>query len=239
MKRTDIVLILMIAVSFGYGATDEEIRVVLHRSTMAFDNPAANESELHYAFSLCPGDTNRMTRLMCDVVRERGNDRGARGMVQGIGRYGNASALPFLYSCVTNPALGKVAVISIFKLEGVTTNSVDQFERYLSAPITGLPNSVFRERTWCCRDVLSMTDRNSANRRYLLDCIIRFAGGRNTYVWDLDEKLVQEDSGYRYSRRRAAVLRNSLSLNLVDCERNYVTNAINELIAYPEANLND
>ena len=239
MKRTDlaIVLIQMIFVSFCHGVTDEEIRAVLHRSTMAFDNPAANESELRYAFSLCPGDTNRMTRLMCDVVRERGIDRGAQGMIQRIGRHGNASALPFLYSCVTNAALGDVAVISIFKIEGVTTNSVDKLNAFLNAA---------QSNSWscagCCADLIeseSFTASTLANRKYLLDCIQDYALRTNRYVITLDRALKRVDSGYEHSRRRLSILQSSLNRGIGNYQRNYVTNAINELIAYPEANLND
>ena len=45
------------------------------------------------------------------------------------------------------------------------------------------------------------------------------------------------DESYRMSRRRLAVLRSVRDLEINSYQLNYVTNAINELVAYPEADL--
>ena len=59
------------------------------------------------------------------------------------------------------------------------------------------------------------------------------------YYW-LDHLLLRDDDSYRYSKRRLHVLR---CADVQHCpypfQVNYVTNAINELIAYPEASLPD
>ena len=64
------------------------------------------------------------------------------------------------------------------------------------------------------------------------------ASNRN-YYW-LDYLLMQDDASYRYSKRRLQVLR---SADILHCpypyQVNFVTNTINELVAYPEANLPD
>ena len=67
-----------------------------------------------------------------------------------------------------------------------------------------------------------------------------FATTRNRNYYWLDHLLMQNDTSYRYSKRRLQVLR---SADILQCpypyQVNFVTNAINELVAYPEANLPD
>ena len=58
------------------------------------------------------------------------------------------------------------------------------------------------------------------------------------HTW-LDRNLVSTDPSYRFSKRRLAVMRAVSVKTLNDYQANYVTNAINELIAYPEADLPD
>ena len=67
-----------------------------------------------------------------------------------------------------------------------------------------------------------------------------FATTHNRNYYWLDHLLMQDDASYRYSKRRLQVLR---SADILHCpypyQVNFVTNAINELVAYPEANLSD
>ena len=52
--------------------------------------------------------------------------------------------------------------------------------------------------------------------------------------------MVRDDESYRYSKRRLQILR---AADILHCpyqyQVNFVTNAINELVAYPEAALPD
>jgi hypothetical protein len=51
---------------------------------------------------------------------------------------------------------------------------------------------------------------------------------------------LRDDDSYRYSKRRLRVLLNAdLQRRPYPFQVNYVTNAINELVAYPEADLPD
>ena len=218
------------------GATDDEIRSVVWRTSQAFDNPRRNESGLQHALVMSEYDTNRFTHILQEIALS-GTGRVERAMIQHIGRFGNASNLPFLYSCVTNSAYADLAIVSLFKIEGVTTNSVNKLNEFflLTRDDPSLCGS-------CCSQVLcgEMVARASlTNREYLLNSVRNFAMSTNRCVYVLDQSLRRADPGYAHSRRRLAVLTASTNYWLSGFQRNYVTNAINELIAYPEANLND
>ena len=218
------------------GTTDDEIKQIIRSSSQAFDNIEVTESDLRCALSMIGYDTNRFTRLMQEIALT-GTGRVERAMIQHIGRFGNASNLPFLYSCVTNSAYADLAIVSLFKIEGVTTNSVNKLNEFflLTRDDPSLCGS-------CCSQVLcgEMVARASlTNREYLLNSVRNFAMSTNRCVYVLDQSLRRADPGYAHSRRRLAVLTASTNYWLSGFQRNYVTNAINELIAYPEANLND
>lgn len=55
----------------------------------------------------------------------------------------------------------------------------------------------------------------------------------------IDTALVQADTTYRYSKRRLSDLRAAYPRSFNEYQTTYVTNAINELVSYPEADLPD
>ena len=69
------------------------------------------------------------------------------------------------------------------------------------------------------------------------NCALRYARSANRYVMDVDAVFIETDSTYRNSKRRLAVLRSAYGLGVSHYQIAYVTNAINELVAYPEADL--
>ena len=55
------------------------------------------------------GDTNRLARLICELAQT--NDVNiTEMMIESLGEYGTSAQLPFLYSCATNPVLGKTPI---------------------------------------------------------------------------------------------------------------------------------
>ena len=66
-----------------------------------------------------------------------------------------------------------------------------------------------------------------------------FARDINTMHISLDVAIQSVDSTYRYSKRRLAIMRAAEARCVNTGLYAYVTNAINELVAYPEANLPD
>ena len=186
------------------------------------------------AKSQCEGDTNRFARLLCELAQT--NDvRIADRMIRCLGRHGTTAQLPFLYSMATNELHGATAVKSILRLEGVTSNSVDVTGMYLS-----MTNVDFEYRADACKALLRAAVPSCVTTgicQMARNCALRYARSANRYVMDVDAVFIETDSTYRNSKRRLAVLRSAYGLGVSQYQIAYVTNAINELVAYPEADL--
>ena len=186
------------------------------------------------AKSQCEGDTNRFARLLCELAQT--NDvRIADRMIRCLGRHGTTAQLPFLYSMATNEQHGATAVKSILRLEGVTSNSVDVTGMYLS-----MTNVDFEYRADACKALLRAAVPSCVTTgicQMARNCALRYARSANRYVMDVDAVFIETDSTYRNSKRRLAVLRSAYGLGVSQYQIAYVTNAINELVAYPEADL--
>ena len=186
------------------------------------------------AKSQCEGDTNRFARLLCELAQT--NDvRIADRMIRCLGRHGTTAQLPFLYSMATNEQHGATAVKSILRLEGVTSNSVAVAGAYLS-----MTNVDFEYRADACKALLRAAVPSCVTTgicQMARECALRYARSANRYVMDVDAVFIETDSTYRNSKRRLAVLRSAYGLGVSQYQIAYVTNAINELVAYPEADL--
>ena len=186
------------------------------------------------AKSQCEGDTNRFARLLCELAQT--NDvRIADRMIRSLGRHGTTAQLPFLYSMATNEQHGATAVKSILRLEGVTSNSVGVTGMYLS-----MTNVDFEYRADACKALLRAAVPSCVTTgicQMARNCALRYARSANRYVMDVDAVFIETDSTYRNSKRRLAVLRSAYELGVSQYQIAYVTNAINELVAYPEADL--
>ena len=186
------------------------------------------------AKSQCEGDTNRFARILCELAQT--NDvRIADRMIRCLGRHGTTAQLPFLYSMATNEQHGATAVKSILRLEGVTSNSVDVTGMYLS-----MTNVDFEYRADACKALLRAAVPSCVTTgicQMARNCALRYARSANRYVMDVDAVFIETDSTYRNSKRRLAVLRSAYELGVSQYQIAYVTNAINELVAYPEADL--
>ena len=186
------------------------------------------------AKSQCEGDTNRFARLLCELAQT--NDvRIADRMIRCLGRHGTTAQLPFLYSMATNEQHGATAVKSILRLEGVTSNSVGVTGMYLS-----MTNVDFEYRADAGKALLRAAAPSCVTTgmcQMARNCALRYARSANRYVMDVDAVFIETDSTYRNSKRRLAVLRSAYELGVSQYQIAYVTNAINELVAYPEADL--
>lgn len=76
-------------------------------------------------------------------------------------------------------------------------------------------------------------------RAFAMETACGFASNVNQCHKWLDEAIMRHDVSYRYSRRRLSVLRSVRSRGINQYSYSYVTNAISELVAYPEADLPD
>lgn len=155
-------------------------------------------------------------------------------------KYATSAQLPFLYSCATNSVLGKTAVESVLRIEGVTSNSVQAARNYFA--LTNIPPKMTQQRDDVCISLVDAAWGNGvplAVRAFALETTYDFAANVNQCHKWLDDAIMRHDASYRYSLRRLAVLRSVCSRGINQYSYSYVTNAINELVAYPEANLPD
>ena len=194
------------------------------------------------------GDTNRLARLIAELAQTNDMEMSSQ-MIESLGEYGTPAQLPFLYSCATNPAswamdatptIGDRAMKAALRIEGVTSNSVDLLRQYLLAPRQ--KPFVDWDRCNVCKYFVSLANAvplSSEGTNSVMGCLLQYAPLNNVCPKELDGVLTSFDPSYGCSRRRLAVFRAVNNLGVDEFEINYVTNAINELVAYPEANLPD
>ncbi len=230
-----LVCVAVMAVSLTVvGYTDEEIKDRLIGSGQYIDNYTLARAAFQHSRGCCEGDTNRFARLIFELAQT--NDTRMVGRMIGLlGTYGTTAQLPFLYSMATNEQHGASAVKSILRLEGVTSNSVAIAGTYLS-----MTNITQRDRSAVC-DIFFKAVKTSnvpdALKQEGENVTLRYAGTANLYFRRMDEAMIRTEPSYRQSRRRLVVLRSVHSLGVSPYQLAYVTNAINELVAYPEADL--
>ena len=218
------------------GATDEEIKSYLIDSMFYIDNSDGVRWDRQHAWELCEGDTNRFARIICELAHTN-HQRIAKGMISFLGVRGTAEQLPFLYSQVSNTEYGVNAVLAILRIEGVTSNSVSMVENYLA-----LTNVSARNRYYACEALVGRTFAPGVTPSVKADAVnveLRFMAEVNIFHDWLDETMKRCDSSYAVSKRRLSVLRSVSARTSDPNDLNYVTNAINELVAYPEADLPD
>jgi len=188
----------------------------------------------------CWNDTNRLVSALKQIALTNSEYYATFAMKQ-LGEYGTPADLPFLYSCATNPVCGDCAIKSIIAIEGVTSNSIAAAQSYFNST-NNFPRKKAYERSLLCEKLLQDVygdDALSQYRPYVMDVALDFAQNVNTMHISLDEALVGADPSYRYSKRRLAVMRAAQMNCINQTLTNYVTNAINELVAYPESELPD
>ena len=184
------------------------------------------------------GNTNRLAAVLVEVACSNNTWAAGRAFKE-LEKYGTEEQLPFLYSCATNPAVANRAVNAVLRIEGVTSNSVEMVCRYLE--ITNVSESVHWDHVEVFKMMFDMLGDNAppSDKELVLGCIMRHAPENRRCPRQLDEVILSADTGYRFSKRRLSVLRGVYLRGLNEFQLPYVTNAINELVAYPEANLPD
>ena len=224
--------------AYGTEYTDQDIKRQFAKAGR-YIHAEDVESNYDLAFQMSGNDTNRYVRVLCELAAEKSNQT-AR-VLQILGLYKTPASLPFLYSYATNATYGADALKSVFAIEGATSNSVAVAQGYLS--LTNESVLVDRGGAIICAGLVRSAKQEGVSvdvRTNALAVAYAFATTRNRNYYWLDNLLMKDDSTYRYSKRRLNVLR---SADLQQCpyhfQVNYITNAINELVAYPVANLPD
>ena len=227
--------VAMLAASLAAaGYSDEEIKDKIIGSGQYIDNYILAREAFRHARECCEDDTNRFAQLLFEIAQTN-DTRMAGRMINLLGTYGTPAQLPFLYTMATSEQHGATAVKSILRLEGVTSNSVGVAGTYLS-----MTNVDFEYRADACKALLRAAAQSCVTTgmcQTARNCALRYARSANRYVMDVDAVFIETDSTYRNSKRRLAALRSAYELGVSQYQIAYVTNAINELVAYPEADL--
>lgn len=205
------------------------------------------------------GDTNRLARLLAELAQTN-NAQIAQRSIALLGEYGTPVQLPFLYSCATNPAVGHNAIKTVMRIEGVNSNSLEVARSYLFAT-----NRFSFDEVACrsdtCTDLLKNVFEDSGLAEFrpmMLGIATNFMDTVELMPNVLDNELCRVYDGFRFSKRRLAGLRSARQRDMAElldattnsyevwrrtycytAQTNYLQNAINELVAYPEANLPD
>ena len=239
MKRNAIFAFLTLAVASVCIAeddnSDEKIKSMIVDSESYIDNSRASERMYNNARMRCAGDTNRFARLLYELAQTNNvylSDR----MISMLGFDGTSAQLPFLYSMATNEQHGVSAVKSILRLEGVTSNSLEVADRCLS--MTNVQARMERENLCLFMlDGFANAHSNSGVRNDVERCVLCFARRSGLYNEHFDGCLSVRIPGYQFSKRRLNVLRDAERNMIIRFNKAFITNAINELVSYPEADL--
>ena len=245
LRLVSVLVLLPIYSCFGGEPSDEAVKQGVIKFLMPrcgggnVDGNEPPDPELTEYFG--PGvDTNRLARILVEVAQTN-NAWYSEMAMRELVKYGSVEQLPFLYSCATNPAIGDLAVKTVLRIEGITSNSVSSAQRYFA--LTNVPDSVDRSRTSICADLITLSGPDGVDaswRSNAMEVAAHFIAAPDCNAYWLDRLLLERDASYQHSKRRLANLRNSVAYATQwDFIYNYVTNAINELVAYPEANLPD
>ena len=222
------------AVAAADAATDEAVKRQIAFSCSIEDNPSLETSAFDRAFGMTGRDRVRFGRILAEMAEAR--DGSLSGLlINRMGFYGSAEQLPFLYSRTTNAVYGVEAARAILRIEGVTSNSIAGVESFLS-----MTNAPMPSREDLCLELLSRrTGAGDLMRRDAEDCAYRFFAADDVYDGWYDGRVRALLPGYEHSKRRLAVLRSVQALGLNRYNETFITNAIRELVAYPEADLPD
>ena len=202
------------------------------------------------AFEMAGCDTNRYARILRELAVENTNE--TKWAIASLGRYKTTESLPFLYSCATNAVYGAKALKAVFAIEGVTSNSVAVAQSYLFMT-NGISYKEENEKSDTCIDLLKKVCSDpslSSLRPAVIAMALDFQRDVELMPNVLDMTLCDADASFRFSKRRLDILRNTAQRVFTELEpvavdtcyafqTNYLANAINELVAYPEANLPD
>ena len=220
------------------GYSDAEVKAQFVEAGM-FCNAELIRRGYRRAFEMAGCDTNRYARILRELAVENTNE--TEWAIASLGQYKTTESLPFLYSYATNAVYGAKALKSVFAIDGVNSNSVAATCGYLTVT-NAFTQQMDYDRSDVCEWLLKEVS-TSPSLAYLkpscLNAAVDYAQNISIMHKSLDGAICAADPTYRHSKRRLAVMRSAQNRCWNPMLTNYVTNAINELVAYPEANLPD
>ena len=212
-------------------------REFIHTTELTCGTEDADGMSLRWILqTCCNNDTNRYLRLAKETALT--NDVFKPKAVRIVRKYGGVEDVPFLYLCTNYERSAENALKGILKFEGLTESSVAAVTTYLSAS-----NILYASgKDYVAAELFECAVQSSAPvelKALATSNALAFLS-RSLDVEYNDTRLRHADPTYECSKRRLAVLRTALPrCQHVDSLHSYITNAINELVAYPESALPD
>lgn len=238
-KRITVLLFLMAGYAgFGDGYSDETIKQMfveyLRPRTVDKDLEPHRRKELIDVIHL-RSDTNRLARLLVELAQTNNAWYANMAMWQ-LEKYATPEHLPFLHSCATNPVIGHMAMKAVLNVEGITSNSLESLGRYFA--LTNTIDNADHARAELCARIIHLSKENRLCNSSISNIVNTYMLSKNCNSYWFDTICIKNDATYEFSKRRLAFLRGAVT-NAVQWkfQINYVTNAINELVAYPESDL--
>ena len=184
----------------------------------------------------CENDTNRYVRIAKETAT--GNTNFVNMAIALVEKHGSVDDLPFLYQCTNIAKCASSALTLILQLGGLTESSVEAASAYIS----GTNGNFGMDRNDVARELFRSSVNSSAVdslKSLAATNALNFARSSADVDYN-DIGFRNADPSYKYSKRRLSVLRSVLPLcQGYEILLNYTTNAINELVAYPESELPD
>ena len=185
----------------------------------------------------CEGDTNRYLRVAKETAAS--NTNFSYMAIAIIEKHGSVGDLPFLYTYTNDVRCAGVAIEVMLKLGGLSEASVAAASAYITSTndyFLGDQGDVAEELFRAAADPSAPSDLRAVASSNALHFASNSSGGDLEYN---DIGFKNADPSYEYSKRRLGVLRAVLPRCRTDNTISYATNAINELVAYPESDLPD
>ena len=229
---------ILIFQSSVWGSTGETLQSRL-ANLLSDDHDYRRDAET--LFEECEVGSNRFVQTAKEVYAEHLSARERSRLVSLISKHAEIPDLPFLEGCVTNAMVGLPALTGILRLQGVCSNSIAQIARFnqavdmqgedrmLMTQTAFAVVSLFREPVWN----MSSCEGKTLAWKFAYS----YVSNNVNQAGLIDEAIQRIDPTYKNSKRRLALLRLAQPVVPGPFSPEYVTNAINELVAYPEAEL--
>lgn len=237
MKKFAIVFIMIVgwaAVADGLWS-EENVRKSIILCTKVRDNPDLKDRMLEEALINFGNNTNAFVDIIKGIAVSDTNLTSS--MLSFMRYYPITNSIPFLCEYVTNgtAATSGIAASSLFAIGGIGGESGEVLGKYLF-----VTNAAGADQASVCRDVVWAAHKcGDTNKVGWIYGLLLNSPRLPKYARSADESFIYYDSTYKFSKRRLALLRAAYSKGVSEFMSTYVTNAINELVAYPEANLSD
>ena len=225
-------------VAMGSEYDDAAVSNAFVRTTGYFcGNGSPVESSLQWILdTCCEGDTNRYLRIAKDTGLS--DPRFMPLAISIVDKFGRADDVPFLYQCTNELACASRALQCALKVGGLTEESIAAAQFYLANT-----NVLYLgEGCYVAESLMRCVAHGSEPmelKAHASEIALAYARTSRDVRYN-DICFKNADPSYKYSKRRLSVLRAALPLcSQSDVLVNYTTNAINELVAYPESALPD